>query len=126
MSGKSNVTDTGNPKLDKCEQDLVVDSGFLSEEIKSEEIEADYRSSGRIDDDDDVADKMLKESNVCVESGVCLSEDFSNLSLRNPDLNDLSCTKQQQPLVVGDAVQPEGDQNVLWSHCFEQDEDGDT
>ncbi|CAH1991417.1 unnamed protein product [Acanthoscelides obtectus] len=81
------------------------DSGFLSGEITEES-------------PDSVADPMI------VTSGVCLTEDFSKISISDEkqSLNNLDAPKQKPPVARSKQTVDE----VLWKIYFEQDEDGDT
>nr|CAH7713546.1 unnamed protein product [Callosobruchus chinensis] len=87
----------------------TTDSGFLSGEITEET--------------PDSADLML------VSSGVCLSENFSKISISDEknSLNNLDAPKktvsQQKPPV---ARTRQSVDEVLWKIYYEQDEDGDT
>lgn len=138
MSGKNKITDNLVPDAasrvpglteDKAYmyESSTTDSGFLSggnllisgeisEEIVPEDIQEEKPcNSGPLDP----KQQVVEEEIMRVDSGF-LSENFSNLSLKNPDLNDLSSPKKilSSPLV-------EEKEQPSWNY-YEQDEDGDT
>nr|WMZ41591.1 cactus protein [Altica viridicyanea] len=105
----------------------TVDSGFISGEI-SEEIS----DSGPIDDykkdipheDDKKVEPML------LDSGVCLSESFSKISIKEKELglNDLNNPKKVQAIAES-VVKPsktKPSEDIPWRTYYEQDEEGDT
>lgn len=117
----------GSHKLtdeDKCGlyESSRTDSGFLSGgnlivsgEITSEEQEQD---SG-------VAPKEvhIEEPYMHIDSGLdVLSQTLSSLSLKHPDLNDLSC----KDLKEATSKQRVKEQEQPWEIYYGQDEDGDT
>lgn len=119
MSGNQQKTSDlfpdGPQKLDsdKCAQyeSSRTDSGFLSSGnlIVSEEI---------VSEDEKV---QPEESHMHLDSGVDLglSQTFSNLSLKHPELNDLG-SKGQKSGKIGQKECPS------WEVYYQQDEDGDT
>ncbi|KAJ3621812.1 hypothetical protein MTP99_002365 [Tenebrio molitor] len=122
MSGKQDKDTRSVPDAKLTEDDKfgiyessTTDSGFISGanltvsgEIKSEEV---IQESG---------DNYMR-----LDSGVDLSESFSGLKIKNPDLNDLSCTKIKQSATSKPPVE-ETTKDDLWKEYFQQDEDGDT
>lgn len=125
---------------DKYESRTETDSGFLSGgnllvsgEITSQEEEEKKQQPTVIDSSRN--DKEQSEvAYMHIDSGVdvCLSETFSSLSLKHPDLNDLNSKgttssttiKDQKPAVIIKTTPSEEQQP--WQIYFEQDEDGDT
>ncbi|KAJ8917829.1 hypothetical protein NQ315_010738 [Exocentrus adspersus] len=136
---------------DKCGlyESSRTDSGFISSgnllvsgEIVSEEIHSpssgtgtgtsDYTSGGALDSGI-LEDKKERDSDYMrLDSGVCLSESFSSLSIKQ-GFNDLNCPKIIQT-PVEPYVKPEQKQapvikvteDIPWKIYYEQDDDGDT
>ncbi|KAK9890890.1 hypothetical protein WA026_012232 [Henosepilachna vigintioctopunctata] len=121
----------GDTEKKILEDDLVessrTDSGFISSGnmIVSEEI-IDEPEENK----DNNLDEELKEDKevMLLDSGVCLSENFSNLSLKNSNLNNLSSNSSKN--VESDrGKSPEVRLNIsdqFWKTYYEQDENGDT
>lgn len=119
MSGNqqktSDLLPDGPQKLetDKCEQysSFRTDSGFLSG--------GNLVVSGEIASEDEKV--QPEETHMHLDSGVDvgLSETFSNLSLKHPELNDLSSIGQKSEKIAQKEKQP-------WEVYYQQDEDGDT
>lgn len=114
MSDKrSSAVPDGPTKLDDdlCNYEQRTDSGFLSGEniTDSCELKSEDRDEGNRDDKQ--GDYMHLDSGV----DICLSETLSSLSLKHPELNDLSGKETVKP-----APEPS------WEQHYEQDEDGDT
>lgn len=119
---------------DKCGlyESSRTDSGFISSgnllvsgEIVSEEIQPEPVDSGIIEDKKD-------QDYMRLDSGVCLSESFSNLNIKS-GLNDLNSPKIKQTPVESFLrsdpkinKQPVGKDDIPWKIYYEQDEDGDT
>lgn len=103
---------------------LVISGEILSEEIKSEEIEP-LTDSG-VGDDSIKTSPSLRDPSMRLDSGVDLglSDSFASLSLKNPNLNDLSSTKIKEPISPVQIQKPE--EQPPWELYYEQDEDGDT
>lgn len=89
------------------------DSGFISGEISEEQSQL-LTESGDIEESVNKEDMQLR-----LDSGVVLSlsENFSSLSLKNPDLNNLNSST---------IIESEPEPKVPWELYYEQDEDGDT
>ncbi|KAL3269478.1 hypothetical protein HHI36_008546 [Cryptolaemus montrouzieri] len=138
MSGKATNMSTPIPENtekhfddDKLFEPSRTDSGFISSGnlIISEEIidEPEDQSSDNKTRDfhREDKDRMLVDSGV-----VCISENLSNVSLKDSDLNDLS-SKKQKPVdcdsrkVSVTSVKP-NPSDIPWKIYFQQDEDGDT
>lgn len=97
------------------------DSGFLSgSNLYSEEFLSEEKESCEIFPE---GDSKCEES-MRFESGIILTESFSNLSLKNSGLNDLSSSKKK---VCDDGdVKKKEVERPPWEIYYEQDEDGDT
>lgn len=138
----SNFPDGKLTDDDKCGlyESSRTDSGFISSgnlivsgEIVSEEIQpTSGNSQSRPLDSGN--DKEKEQDYMRLDSGVCLSESFSNLNIK-PGLNDLNSPKIKQTPVEpycksepqrtsSPVVKPVDD--VPWKLYYEQDEDGDT
>ncbi|KAJ8948208.1 hypothetical protein NQ318_010484 [Aromia moschata] len=120
---------------DKCGlyESSRTDSGFISSgnllvsgEIVSEEIQPVPLDSGIIEDKKD-------QDYMHLDSGVCLSESFSNLNIKS-GLNDLNSPKVKQTPVESyvrsetkiKPVPVKASEDIPWKIYYEQDEDGDT
>lgn len=106
---------------DKCGlyESSRTDSGFLSggNLIVSEEITSEEQDSGV------AKQRHVEEPYMHIDSGVdILSQTFSSLNLKHPDLNDLSC-KDIKETSTKQRVKVEEQQ---WEIYYGQDEDGDT
>lgn len=121
---------------DKYESRTETDSGFLSsgnllvsgEITASQEEEEDYKTPSQQPPTSSRDDKEENQSSYMhIDSGVdvCLSENFSSLSLKHPDLNDLNSKGSQKPSTIITTTKEE-QQQQSWQNHFEQDEDGDT
>lgn len=132
MSEKQHLFPDGSAKLSE-EDKTETDSGFLSSGnlLVSGEISGEQQTQSKTIDDDDADGDKLDKSYMHIDSGVdvCLSETFSSLSLKHPDLNDLNSKggvkdhqrqQQHQPNTKTTA------EEQPWQIYFEQDEDGDT
>lgn len=141
MSKQQNTTNfpDASGKLtdeDKCGlyESSRTDSGFISSgnllvsgEIVSEEIQSES-DSGIIKD-------KQEPDYMRLDSGVCLSESFSNLKIQQ-GLNDLNCpkVKSQAPVesyVISDSKIKQAPVNKIpddipWKIYYDQDDDGDT
>lgn len=101
------------------------DSGFMSEEIINSghivEEEQPPKKTAPADKDEDKHDrKGSTDVHMLVDSGVCLSENFSKISI-SQGLNDLDSQKkaeQQPPVAAKD--------EIPWKIYYSQNEDGDT
>lgn len=119
MSGKhgknmeSSVPDT---KLSEIE-DPTVDSGFLSGEISAEIQPEEVRNIE--------TGNQQEEGYMRLDSGVDLVESFSDLHIRNSNLNDLSSCKNVNKQAPVEPVQRDS-QDDVWKKYFQQDEDGNT
>lgn len=128
MSGRQNNPNTmisdGSQKLteeDKCGlyESSRTDSGFLSggNLIVSGEITSEEQDSGLAP-----KESHTEEPYMHIDSGVdVLSQTFSSLSLKHPDLNDLSCKELKEEPKPRVAVEEQP-----WEIYYGQDEDGDT
>lgn len=155
MSHQSNIGSvTDKQKLEEDKYELYgssrTDSGFISGEIISEELtdssiledkkkveSAQLRlqavtDSGVIDKDEDfIQGDSKKPTSMLLDSGVCLSENFSKICI-SQGFNDLDAPKKSQLVdsnasLTGKIKQPSievGD--VPWKIYYEQNEDGDT
>lgn len=157
MSHKSNDGSfTDKQKFDEDKSELYdssrTDSGFISSEIISEELtdsgiledKKKVRSpplhsqaitdSGIIEEeeqDHSIQGDQKKSTSMLLDSGVCLSENFSKLSI-SQGFNDLDDPKKAQLVdstasLSGQPRQPSievGD--IPWKIYYEQNEDGDT
>lgn len=119
---------------EKYESRTETDSGFLSSGnlLVSGEIATTTEDQHHRPPSSNREENKEKSDNsyMHIDSGVdvCLSETFSSLSLKNPDLNDLNSKgeikeyqRQHQPLISKSAAEEQH-----WQIYFEQDEDGDT
>lgn len=97
------------------------DSGFISGEITSENTDSgiidDKISSSKSIVEEDEDEKEREALSMILDSGVCLSEKFSNFSLKDEDLD-----KKQTP-VEFDKTKIKSDFPLFF---YEPDEDGDT
>lgn len=149
MSNQSYVGSVADKQKheDKCELDesSTIDSGFLSGEVLSEEVsdfieekkKVEYsrpaKDSGIIDKEDDLADDLKKPTSMLLDSGVCLSENFSKISI-SLGFNDLDAPQKEQPVVSTGSFsrkykdpQPITDSlDIPGKIYYEQNEDGDT
>lgn len=156
MSYQSNVGSvTDKQKFEEDKSELYdssrTDSGFISSEITSEELtdsgiledKKKVRSpllhsqaitdSGIIEEEEDhnIQGDQKKSTSMLLDSGVCLSENFSKLSI-SQGFNDLDAPKKAQLVdsnasLSGQSRQPSievGD--IPWKIYYEQNEDGDT
>lgn len=125
---------------DKYESRTETDSGFLSSGnllVSGEITTTEEQEEPSIRKGDDEKDKeKLDKSYMHIDSGVdvCLSETFSSLSLKHPDLNDLNSKgeikeyqrQQQQQQQQSISSKNRTIEEQPWQIYFEQDEDGDT
>lgn len=127
---------------DKYESRTETDSGFLSSGnlLVSGEITTTEEQEPSIRKEDDKDKDKSDISYMHIDSGVdvCLSETFSSLSLKHPDLNDLNSKgeikeyqrqqqqQQQQPQQQSISSKNRTIEEQPWQIYFEQDEDGDT
>lgn len=104
---------------DKYEGRTETDSGFLSG--------GNLLVSGEIgpEEADGTAEKAPTYMHIDSGVDVCLSETFSGLSLKHPDLNDLNATTKGAIKETNIKQQPKTEEQP-WQLYFEQDEDGDT
>ncbi|KAJ3644367.1 hypothetical protein Zmor_027032 [Zophobas morio] len=118
MSGKRDkslhsVPDAKLTDEDKFYESSTVDSGFISG--------GNLTLSGEIRSEEVTPEEPEESGYMRLDSGVDLSESFSGLNIKSPDLNDLSKTKlAPEPPVA------EEETDELWKEYFQQDEDGDT
>lgn len=132
---------------DKCGlyESSRTDSGFISSgnllvsgEIVSEEIQpasgTSENTSSRPLDSGIIEDGKEKDTDYMrLDSGVCLSESFSNLNIKQ-GFNDLNCPKIKQTPVESytrsdlQKQAPVGkvSDDIPWKIYYEQDDDGDT
>lgn len=117
MSGnKKNPSSVPDEKLEeKFYESTTVDSGFISGN--------NLTVSGEIRSEEGTTEEPIQENYMRLDSGVDLSESFSGLNLKSPELNDLSKSKKTIP---EPPVAEEQDNDNLWKQYFQQDEDGDT
>lgn len=127
---------------DKCGlyESSRTDSGFISSgnllvsgEIVSEEIQPASGSSRPLDSGI-IEDRKEKDPDYMrLDSGVCLSESFSNLNIKQ-GFNDLNCPKIKQTPVESytrsdlqkQAPVGKASDDIPWKIYYEQDDDGDT
>lgn len=133
---------------DKCElyESSRTDSGFISSgnllvsgEIVSEEIQSgifENTSSGPLTSGSVEGKEKNSENDtdyMRLDSGVCLSESFSNLNIKQ-SFNDLNCPKIKQTPVesyIRSDLQKQApvlkvSDDIPWKIYYEQDDDGDT
>lgn len=118
-----NVPDTPGKFEEDTEAYERTDSGFISGDIPSESLDSgllEEKSSSR---------NIIEEVNepeaptsMILDSGVCLSEKFSNISISKEGLNDLNAPKKQSP-VDTESKKIKSDFPLFF---YEPDEDGDT
>lgn len=154
MSHQSNigsVTDKQKLEEDKCGLygSSRTDSGFISGEIISEELvdsgiieekkkvesSLPVTDSGVIDEEEEdrIQGDPKKATSMLLDSGVCLSENFSKICI-SQGLNDLDAPKKT--LLVDSAASLSGkfksqqstkeEDDIPWKIYYEQNEDGDT
>ncbi|CAH1155834.1 unnamed protein product [Phaedon cochleariae] len=121
---------SGKPINDKCElyESSRTDSGFLSGEISEEitdsgiieekPLNTDFCNldSGIIDEE-----KKVTTEPMLLDSGVCLTESFSKISIEESGLNNLNSPKK-----VAAPVECKKNDEIPWKIYYEQDEEGDT
>lgn len=100
-----------------------VDSGFISEDITSENTDSgiieDKISSRKSIVEEYEDEQEIQTDSMIIDSGVCLSEKFSNISIsKEEDLNE----KTQSPVEL-DNIKLKNDFPLFF---YEADEDGDT
>lgn len=152
MSTQSNVgsvTDRQKIDEDKCElyDSSRTDSGFISGEIYSDELTdsgvieekkkvgANSRAcidSGVIyeEDEDGVQGDQKKSVSMYVDSGVCLSENLSKISI-SQGFNDLDAPLKSKLIDLDSPVKEQKTPTkevgeIPWKIYYEQNEDGDT
>lgn len=156
MSHQSNigsVADKQKFEEDKCGLygSSRTDSGFISSEIISEDLsdsgiieekkKVGFSSSrlgtdsGVIDEEDEdrAQEDPKKPTSMLLDSGVCLSENLSKISI-SQGFNDLDAPKKQPPVDSSASLsgklkplQPTKEVvDIPWKIYYEQNEDGDT
>ncbi|RZC34589.1 cactus isoform 2 [Asbolus verrucosus] len=125
MSGNHDENNPSVPDVKLTEEDKfgvyessTTDSGFISG--------GNLVVSGEIASEEATPESLVghqQDSYMRLDSGVDLSESFSGLNIKNPDLNDLSCTKTKP---TPEPPVETAKQDDLWKEYFQQDEDGDT
>lgn len=141
MSSQSNVgsvTDKQNIEEDKCElyASSRTDSGFISGEIYSEELDSgvieEKKKVSVIDEEDEdcIQGDPKKSTSMYIDSGVCLSENLSKISI-SQGFNDLDAPLKSRFVDSGSSVKEHkppakevGD--IPWKIYYEQNEEGDT
>lgn len=102
------------------------DSGFISSgniivsgEIQQEE---EFKEQNQ----EQAAVVVVEECPMRLDSGVSLSESFSNLSLKSPGWNDLDAKVASKSFQQEKPKHDQQKHELSWQEYYEQDEDGDT